>query len=114
MLAPEFLPIWGGVGTYIVELVRHLPRTVEIHVVTPYRERFGMSQVKTSDYDFDEYFGDNVHVHFISSASDTFFYNAAFQYACFKRVPRVVKEAGLTSCIRIRLTCPICSCNSGG
>jgi glycosyltransferase involved in cell wall biosynthesis len=95
MLAPEFLPIWGGVGTYIVELVRHLPRSVEIHVVTPSRERIGNVQVKTSDYDFDEYFGDNVNVHFISSASDTFFYNAAFQYACFKHVPSLIKEAGI-------------------
>jgi len=95
MLAPEFLPIWGGVGTYIVELVRHLPKTLEIHVVTPSRERLGTSQVKTSDYDFAEYFGDNVHVHFISSASDTFFYNAAFQYACLRRVPRLVKDMGI-------------------
>ena len=29
MLAPEFLPVWGGVGTYIVELVRHLPKDIE-------------------------------------------------------------------------------------
>ena len=95
MLAPEFLPIWGGVGTYIVELVRHLPGTVEIHVVTPFRERLGPARVRTSDYKFNEYFGDNVHVHFISSASDTFFYNAAFQYACLKRVPRLLKEEGV-------------------
>jgi glycosyltransferase involved in cell wall biosynthesis len=95
MLAPEFLPVWGGVGTYIVELVRHLPRSIEIHVVTPFREKLGPSEVKTSDYDFGEYFGDNVHVHLISSASDTFFYNAAFQYACFKQVPRLVREMGI-------------------
>jgi hypothetical protein len=30
MLAPEFLPIWGGVGTHVVELVRHLPRNMEV------------------------------------------------------------------------------------
>lgn len=39
VLAPEFLPVCGGVGTYIVELVRHLPKNVEIHAVTPWRER---------------------------------------------------------------------------
>jgi len=95
MLAPEFLPVWGGVGTYIVELVRHLPKTIEIHVVAPSRERLGSSQVKTSDYDFCDYFSDNVHVHLISSASDTFVYNAAFQYACLRFVPRLVREAGI-------------------
>ena len=34
MLAPEFIPVWGGVGTYIGELVRHLPKDIEVHVVT--------------------------------------------------------------------------------
>jgi glycosyltransferase involved in cell wall biosynthesis len=95
MLAPEFLPVWGGVGTYIVELVRHLPKDVEIHVVAPSREKLGKIEVKTADYDFDEYFSDNVHVHLISSASDTFVYNAAFQYACFKFVPKLIKETGI-------------------
>lgn len=92
MLAPEFLPVWGGVGTYIVELVRHLPKDIEIQVVAPSRKRLGHADVKTADYDFTGYFSDNVHVHLISSASDTFVYNAAFQYACLRRVPRLVKE----------------------
>lgn len=92
MLAPEFLPVWGGVGTYIVELVRHLPKDVEVHVVAPSRKRLGHADVKTADYDFDEYFSDNVHVHLISSASDTFVYNAAFQYACLRRVPLLVRQ----------------------
>jgi len=92
MLAPELLPVWGGVGTYIVELVRHLPKTIEIHVVAPSRKGLGEIDAKTSDYDLAEYFPDNVHVHLISSASDTFFYNAAFQYACFRHVPRLIKK----------------------
>jgi len=92
MLAPEFLPIWGGVGTYIVELVRHLPKTVEIHVVAPSRKKLGGSRVNTSDYDFEEYFSSNVHVHLISSASDTFVYNAAFQWACLRFVPKLLKQ----------------------
>jgi glycosyltransferase involved in cell wall biosynthesis len=92
MLAPEFLPVWGGVGTYIVELVRHLPRDIEVHVITPKREGFGEEKISTSDYDFSEYFGNNIHVHFVCTASDTFIYNAKFQYACFKHVPKLVKE----------------------
>ena len=95
MLAPEFLPVWGGVGTYIVELVRHLPNDIEIHVVTPMREGFGKEKVSTSDYDFSRYFGSNVHVHFVCKASETFFYNAKFQYACLKYVPKLVKEGNI-------------------
>jgi len=92
MLAPEFLPVWGGVGTYIVELVRHLPKNIDVHVVTLDREGFGKERISTSDYDLSKYFGENVHVHFVCKASDTFFYNAKFQYACLRYVPKLVKE----------------------
>jgi glycosyltransferase involved in cell wall biosynthesis len=92
MLAPEFLPSWGGVGTYIVELVRHLPENIEIHIVTPMRDGFGRDKISSSDYDFSQYFGSNVHFHFVCRASDTFAYNASFQYACLKHVPKIVKE----------------------
>ena len=92
MLAPEFLPVWGGVGTYIVELVRHLPKNIEIHVVTPMRKGFGKEKISTSDFDFSKYFGDHVHVHFVCKASDTFFYNLRFQYACLNYVPKLLEE----------------------
>jgi len=92
ILAPELLPIWGGVGSYIVELLRHLPRNVEVEVVAPYRTRLGNIPAATSDYDLEEIFPDNVHINFISSAVDTFYYNAAFQSACFRYVPRLVKR----------------------
>lgn len=92
MLAPEFLPVWGGVGTYIVELVRHLPKDIEIHVVTPMRKGFGKEKISTSDFDFSKYFGDHVHLHFVCKASDTFFYNLRFQYACLNYVPKLLEE----------------------
>jgi glycosyltransferase involved in cell wall biosynthesis len=92
ILAPEFLPVWGGVGTYIIELVRHLPKDMEIHVVTPFRESLVTDKSLISNFDFSRYFGSNVHVHYISKANDTFSYNAKFQYACFKHVPKLLKE----------------------
>jgi glycosyltransferase involved in cell wall biosynthesis len=92
IIAPEFLPVWGGVGTYTVELVRHLPKEIQIHVVTPIRESFGEAQVSTSDYNFSDYFDDNVHVHFVSKASDTFLFNASYQLACSTKVPRIIRE----------------------
>jgi len=76
-------------------LVRHLPKDVEVHVVTPMREGFGEEKISTSDYDFSEYFGGNVHIHFVCKASDTFVYNAKFQYACLKHVPQLVKEENI-------------------
>jgi len=92
MLAPEFYPVWGGVGTYIVGLVRHLPNDVEVHVVTLRRKNFGKEEASTSDYNCLEYFGTNVHVHFVCKASDTFFYNGLFQYSCLRNVPKIMKR----------------------
>jgi len=95
MLAPEFLPVWGGVGRYIVELVRHLSWDVEFHVVTPLRERFGKEMISSADYDISKYFGGNVYVHYVSKADDSFVYNAKFQYACLRRVPDLVRKEGI-------------------
>lgn len=90
ILAPEFLPVWGGVGTYIVEMARNL-KGIEIHILTPKRLRFSKEKIKTK-YNFEEIFPNNVHVHYLGEAQDTFIYNAKFQYACFEHVPNIVKE----------------------
>ena len=95
MLAPEFPPVWGGVGTYIYELVKHLPKNVEIHVVTPNRGGFGGQKISSSGHKSLDCLGDNVHIHFISNAADSFFYNAQFQYACLKEVPKMIKDEGI-------------------
>jgi len=95
MLAPEFPPVWGGVGTYVFELVRHLPKDVDVHVVTPIREGFGKQEVSALAYDPLDYLGSNVHLHFVCRATDSFFYNARFQYACLKQIPMIVKEEGI-------------------
>ena len=83
MLAPDFLPTWSGVGTYIVELIKHLNQDIEVHVVTFTRKGFNDKDKSTVDYNFSEIFGSNVHIHLIGIASDTFLYNARFQYDCF-------------------------------
>lgn len=93
MLAPEFLPVWGGVGTYCIELARNL-RGAEIHVLTPKRVGFTGGDIE-NEYDFDDILPSNVHIHFLGEAKDTFRYNAKFQYACFKHVPRIIKEKGI-------------------
>jgi glycosyltransferase involved in cell wall biosynthesis len=95
ILAPEFLPLLGGVGTYIVQLVKNFPKDTTIHVVTPLRRRIGKSKVSSLDFDFSKEFGDNVKVHFVCEANDTFFYNAKFQYACLRKVPKLVDEEGI-------------------
>jgi glycosyltransferase involved in cell wall biosynthesis len=92
LLAPEFPPVWGGVGTYSFELTKHLPKSVEIHVLTPRRESFGRQKVSPTGINPIESLGSNVHIHYISAAHDSFMYNAEFQYACLRQVPKIVKE----------------------
>ena len=82
MLAPDFPPAWGGVGIYVYELARRMPVDVEFHVLTPLREGMDRIKVSSGDYGFLENLGDNIKIHFISRASDTFLNNANFQYAC--------------------------------
>ena len=93
MLAPEFPPVWGGVGTYTFELTRHLPKNVEIHVLTTQRESFGRQKVLLGGINPVDSLGNNVYIHYISRAQDSFMYNAEFQYACLRNVPKIVKEA---------------------
>lgn len=92
MLAPEFPPVWGGVGTYTFELTRHLPKNVEIHVLTPRRESFGRQKVLPNGINQLEHLGSNVHIHYISVAHDSFMYNAEFQIACLRKAPKIIKE----------------------
>ena len=90
ILAPEFIPVWGGAGTYVQELVKHLPKEHELHVVTPKRISFGSQAIEISEDNLK--LGNNVHVHYISNAADTVTYNAEFQYACLRHVPRILKN----------------------
>jgi glycosyltransferase involved in cell wall biosynthesis len=92
MMAPEFLPVWGGTGSYIVELIKRLPGNVDVHVVTLRRSIPGMDKNKLTDDVFDSVIGRPIQVHTISSSRETFFYNLAFQVACLKNIPKLHKE----------------------
>jgi glycosyltransferase involved in cell wall biosynthesis len=91
MLAPEFLPVWGGVGTYIVEIAKNVPKDVEVHVVTPKRTGFG-NQIIEVDTKLHEIFPENVHIHYLGKAKDTFIYNFTFQLNCWRHIYSMIKE----------------------
>ncbi len=72
LLAPEFYPIWGGVGTYSCNLAKGLENKVDIHIFTPYRG-FDETQIKRK-------LGlKRAKIIFVSRAFDYFFYNLFFQ-----------------------------------
>jgi glycosyltransferase involved in cell wall biosynthesis len=92
IIAPEFLPIWGGTGSYVVELVKNLPKDVKVHVMTLKRKTPQMTHKDSRRADPKDVFDREMNIHYISSAEETFFYNLGFQAACFAVFPQLHKE----------------------
>jgi len=90
LLAPEFMPNWGGAGTYVIELAKNLSKRHNVHVVTVRRQIDNGSFY--SDEKILDFFDNKIQLHTISNANDTFLYNASFQYACFRRLPTICKK----------------------
>jgi len=89
LLAPEFLPVWGGVGTYSFELAKELSRWVDLTILAPTRvrgnEAFGPE-------DLQEMLGNRADVLTISNAHDTFMYNANFQVAVLRTLKSLLRR----------------------
>ncbi len=90
LIAPEFMPNWGGAGTYTIELAKNLSKKHDVHVIT-LRRKIDNGSAYSEERILD-FFDNKIHLHTISEANDTFLYNAAFQYACFKHLPKICRE----------------------
>jgi glycosyltransferase involved in cell wall biosynthesis len=90
MLAPEFFPVWGGTGSYIVELIKNMPENVDVHVITLKREIKGASS--QIENEMASVIRRPIRVHYISESKETFFYNLFFQLACLRKIPALHKE----------------------
>jgi len=93
LIAPEFIPNWGGVGTYCIELARSLSARsdIELHVVAPLR-CLDVSKTSSTESEILDYFHHRVHLHLLGRANETFFYNVGFQYRTWRHLPRILKE----------------------
>ena len=79
MLAPEFIPIWGGVGSYTVELLKSLPLNMDIHVVTLNRHVGLAAGYSSNGNEVESIIARPLKVHYLTNSSETFFYNFPFQ-----------------------------------
>jgi L-malate glycosyltransferase len=70
---PEFLPNWGGIGTYVTLLAKALPDDIDVHVITMRRGSLSDLTPETKEI------LDRIHVHYLGSAEDFFLYNSQFQ-----------------------------------
>jgi glycosyltransferase involved in cell wall biosynthesis len=95
LLTSEFLPNWGGVGTYCIELARALADKVELHVVTLGRMEKG--KLVYSEEDMQDFFDGAIEVHLLttSPAKDTFIYNAKIQLSAYRKLHKIAKEHNL-------------------
>ncbi len=85
LLAPEFLPNRGGVGTYSVELAKELSRRVELTILTLTRTDRGRSYNRQ---EMEDALDHQATIYPIAEAGDGFVYNARFQYAVLRDLPR--------------------------
>lgn len=93
LISPDFLPVWSGIGSYTVELIKHLPRNINIHLVTLRRTiQSGDKSIEVDDNSIYSKLNKNLYIHYISEAKDTFLYHFNFQIACLKNIPRLHKQ----------------------
>jgi len=92
LLAPDFFPVWGGAGTYVTELARHLPKDVQLHILALRRSKFighGKDEKLASA---EGAFPPNVSIHYLGDASETFAYNIKYQLALISRIHKLIEE----------------------
>lgn len=87
LLTTEFLPVWGGVASYSINLCQALADKVELHVFTTSRKLEGITPGE-------EGIGipDKVKVHAISPATDIFFSSLRYQLSLVRKLPCLVRE----------------------
>ena len=80
MLAPEFSPSWGGVGSYTYNLVNNLPEDVELHIIS--------IDWQINDSYEDLLLDKGIKIHKVTkiSGNESFFYNLKFQIALFRKI----------------------------
>lgn len=85
ILSPEFLPTWGGVGTYAYNLARALRDQAEVHVLTG----------SPAPEDDDQLEGVYVHTILPQKEGASGVSPFRFQLAVLRHLPRLVKSEGI-------------------
>lgn len=78
VLTPEFVPISGGVGAYVLEICRRMTAEVELHIITPMPSR----GLQDTDREIINDLPPHVRVRYIGSTNDAFFGTFPFQMNC--------------------------------
>ncbi len=92
IVSQDFIPVWSGIGTYVISLLRHIPNDFEIHLVTARRKISGKI-LESSDCErkLIHEIEKHVSIHYISEITDNFMDHLKFQIACARFVPELCK-----------------------
>ena len=80
ILAPENSPSWGGVGCYVYNLAKNLPKEFDVHIITINRDVFDSYDKLLKN--------DNINIYKITDVSknNSFFYNYSFQMSLLRKL----------------------------
>lgn len=84
IVSPEFVPNWGGIGTYVLQLAKNLDDEFDVHVIT-------LRRAGASAESLEEVPG-NVKVHYVGASKDYFAYNIQFQIDLLRKFETVCKD----------------------
>lgn len=84
LLSPEFIPIKGGIGRYLHEIVNHMEKDVNLHILTTPPENKNESE--------DVNLSDKLNIHYIGKSFTGFFDYFKFQMRCIQQVPKIVRD----------------------
>jgi L-malate glycosyltransferase len=87
IITPEFLPNWGGIGTYVYHLAKFMPSEFEIHVITLSRDAPASSSGEPTTSPVAQ-------VHRIGKAKDQALYNGQFQIDLYRNIRRLQRTYG--------------------
>ena len=84
IVTSEFVPVKGGIGTYVKELARNLPKTNDVLVLAPYDEKAIAGSINGMP--------ENITVHRIGKAGDGLYNNLRYQLACKKELLDAISQ----------------------
>jgi len=83
IVSPEFVPNWGGIGTYVLQLAKNLDDEFDVHVIT--MKRAGSSAKSLEEIP------ERVKVHYVGESKDYFAYNSQFQVDLLRKFGTIQK-----------------------
>ena len=93
IISEDFIPVWSGIGTYLISLLRHVPKDFEIHLITARRRICGRPiETEKEDNALLNEIGQSVSIHYVSEISNNFLDHFKFQVACGGFVPELCKN----------------------